>query len=77
MQPEIVVGILSLIGTLFGTIGGILASSKLTIYRIDKLEEQVSKHNDLIDRMYKCEDRLNIVEHDISDLKSDMRDDSK
>lgn len=77
MQPEIVVGILSLVGTLFGTIGGILASSKLTIYRIDKLEEQVNKHNDLIDRMYKCEDRLNIVEHDISDLKSDMRDDSK
>ena len=61
-QPEIVVGILSLIGTLFGTIGGIMASSKLTIYRIDRLEEQVSKHNDLIDRMYKCEDRISIVE---------------
>lgn len=73
MQPEIVVGILSLVGTLFGTIGGILASNKLTIYRIGQLEEKVNKHNNLIERMYKCEDRLNIVEHDIQDIKDDVK----
>ncbi len=73
MQPEIVVGILSLVGTLIGTIGGILASNKLTIYRIGQLEEKVSKHNSLIERMYACEDRLNIVEHDIQDIKDDVK----
>lgn len=73
MQPEIVVGILSLVGTLIGTIGGILASNKLTIYRIGQLEEKVNKHNSLIERMYKCEDRLNIVEHDIADIKDDVK----
>lgn len=73
MQPEIVVGALSLCGTLIGTIGGILASNKLTIYRIGQLEEKVNKHNSLIERMYKCEDRLNIVEHDIADIKDDVK----
>lgn len=54
-----------------------MATNKLTVYRIGELEKKVDKHNNLIERMYKAEDRLNIVEHDISDLKSDMRDDSK
>ena len=77
MQPEIAVGLLSLCGTLIGSVGGIMATNKLTVYRIGELEKKVDKHNNLIERMYKAEDRLNIVEHDISDLKSDMRDDSK
>lgn len=74
MSSEIVVGVLSLLGTLAGTLGGIMASNKLTLYRIGQLEEKVNKHNNLIERMYKCEDRLNIVEHDISDIKADMDD---
>lgn len=74
MTSEIVVGVLSLLGTLAGTLGGIMASNKLTLYRIGQLEEKVNKHNNLIERMYKCEDRLNIVEHDISDIKQDMDD---
>ncbi len=77
MQPEIVVGLLSLCGTLIGSVGGIMATNKLTVYRIGELEKKVDKHNNLIERMYKAEDRLNIVEHDVADLKSDMRDDSK
>ena len=39
MQPEIIVGILSCLGTLIGTLGGIVASSKLTNYKIDELKE--------------------------------------
>lgn len=69
MQGEIMVGILSACGTLVGSVGGILTSNKLTGYRIEQLEKKVEKHNNLIERMYKCEDRLNIIEHDISELK--------
>ena len=65
MSDTIIVGILSLIGTLVGTIGGILASNKLTTYRIAQLEEKVSKHNNLIDRMYKIENRVSIIEDDL------------
>jgi len=39
--------------------------------QINELSERVNKHNNLIERMYKCEDRLNIVEHDIQDMRDD------
>ena len=40
MATEIWVAILSLVGTLVGTLGGILVTNKLTTYRIEKLEEK-------------------------------------
>lgn len=50
MQPEVIVGILSLIGTLCGSLFGILAANKLTLYRIEQLEHKVDKHNHIIER---------------------------
>lgn len=41
--------------------------------QINELSERVNKHNNLIERMYKCEDRLNIIEHDIKDIKDDIK----
>lgn len=40
MSDTIIVAILSLIGTLAGTFGGILVSNKLTNYRIAQLEKK-------------------------------------
>ena len=65
MESQIIIGVLSLCGTLIGTIGGIMASNKLTNYKIDKLQEQVNKHNNLIDRMYKVESRVTLLEDEI------------
>lgn len=65
MKSEVVVALLSLVGTFIGTIGGILASQKLTSYRISKLEEKVDKHNNLIDRMYKIETRVTLIEDEM------------
>ena len=65
MNSEIMIGVLSLCGTLIGTFGGILASNKLTNYRIQQLEEKVNKHNNLIDRMYKIENRVSLIEDEM------------
>ena len=43
--------IFSLLGSAIGCVSGILASQKLTGYRISRLEEQVAKHNNLVERM--------------------------
>ena len=67
MDSTVIVGILSLIGTLVGTLSGIFINNKLTIYRIDKLEEKVSKHNNLIDRMYKVESRVTLLEEEVKE----------
>lgn len=69
MNDTVIVGILSLIGTLAGTFGGIITANKLITYRIERLEEKVNKHNNLVERTYKLEGRMNEAEHDIKDLK--------
>ena len=51
MAPEIMVAILSLAGTILGSLLGVLASNKLTVYRISELEKKVDKHNNLVERM--------------------------
>lgn len=65
MTETVIVAIISLTGTLFGTLGGIVASGKLTGYCIDRLEEQVKKHNNVIERMFKLEERTAVVEEQV------------
>lgn len=73
MSETILVSLISLVGTLGGTFGGIVVSSKLANYRIGQLEEQVKKHNNLIERTYKLEGRMTEVEHDIRDMKGEKK----
>jgi hypothetical protein len=72
----VIVGALSLAGTIVGTFGGIRASAKLTGYRIEQLEKKVDKHNCLVERTYKLEERCELFEerfkvsnHRIEDLE--------
>lgn len=76
MQSEIIVGLLSLAGTLIGSIAGIIASNKLTLYRIEQLEKKVDKHNNLIERTFKLEEnqaiiseQIKVANHRIADLE--------
>ena len=61
----VIVGVLSLAGTVLGTWGGIRSSAKLTCYRIEQLEIKVGKHNCLVERMYKVEERCSGIEKDV------------
>ena len=69
MIETIIVAILSLVGTLIGSLSGILAANKLTNYRIEQLEKRVEKHNNVIERVYKLEKQVAIDEEDIEHLK--------
>lgn len=62
LQVEIWVALITFGGTAVGSLGGILAASKLTNYRIECLEKKVDKHNSLIDRMYRVESRVESLE---------------
>lgn len=69
MSEVIIVAILSLIGTLAGSLTGILTANKLTNYRIEQLEKKVEKHNNVIERVYKLEKEEAIIQEEISQLK--------
>ena len=51
MSSTIIIAILSLCGTCFGSIAGIMTANKLTSYRIGELEKKVDKHNNVIERV--------------------------
>lgn len=69
MDQSVIVGLLSLAGTLVGTFGGILTGSRLTSYRLAQLEEKVGKHNNLIERTYKIEEALALHEQKLNVLE--------
>lgn len=71
MSETIVVSIISLVGTLGGSLGGILVANKLTNYRVEQLEKKVEKHNSIVERTFKLEGRMQEAEHDIRDLKNE------
>jgi uncharacterized protein Yka (UPF0111/DUF47 family) len=69
MSETVIVTIISFTGTLLGTLGGIVASAKLTLYRIEQLEKKVEKHNNLIERVYKIEERTTVAEEKIQTVE--------
>lgn len=69
MTDTVIVGILSLVGTLLGTFGGIVTSAKLTSYRIEQLEKKVEKHNNFAERIPVLEEKIKVDGHRIEDLE--------
>ena len=65
MTTEIVVSIITLIGTLITVWSG----NKLTEWRIKQLEDKVNKHNNLIERTFIIEGRLSTDEEIIKEAE--------
>ena len=59
MEPTIIVALISLFGTLVGSVSGVLVSNKLSTYRIEQLENKLDKYANNVDEM---RERLVIVE---------------
>lgn len=53
---------LSLVGTLVGAYLANRKSTALIAYRLEGLEEKVNKHNNLVERTYKLEQRMEVIE---------------
>ena len=69
MSTEIVVAILSLLGTALGTGGGLIASARLTNYKIGQLEKKVDKHNNFAERMPIVEEQIKGIHRRLDDLE--------
>lgn len=75
-MTEIIIGILSLIGTLVGAYFANRRSAALIAYRLQELEKKVNHHNQVIERTYKLEEqnalleeRVKVINHRIEDLE--------
>ena len=66
MKTEIIVAIISglcvAIPSIIANVSAKKRSNDLVLYRIKKKKKKVHEHNQLIDRMYKVENRVTILE---------------
>ena len=51
MSDEIIVAILAFLGTVGGSVAGIMASNRLTNHRLERLERKVDLHNNAVQRL--------------------------
>lgn len=82
MSENILVAVIGLLGSGLGSLIGVIASSRLTQYRLEQLEKKVDKHNSVIERTFALEEREAIIEekikvanHRIDDLEEHHRHD--
>lgn len=59
---SVISGLCVAIPSIIATVAANRKDNALVKYRIDKLDEKVNKHNNLIERMYKIEERVAILE---------------
>lgn len=78
IPTDIIVALIGLAGSAFGAFIGVMASAKLTNYRIEQLEKKVDKHNTVIERTYKLEEtqaviqeQIKVANHRIGDLEKE------
>ena len=80
MTEGIWVALIGLLGSGLGSLAGMLASQKLTQYRIQELEKKVQAHNNLVTRTYQLEqeqavlqEKVDVANHRISDLERSQK----
>ena len=59
--------VFSFLGSAIGCVAGILASQKLTNYRLEQLEQKVNKHNNLVERMTVNELKIRMMEEKLEE----------
>ena len=62
---SIISGLCVAIPSIIATISTNKKNNDLVIFRINELDKRVHEHNNLIDRMYKIENRVALLEDDI------------
>ena len=72
ITDNIIVAVIAMLGTCAGSFGVILTASKLTNFRLEKLEEKVDKHNNFAERIPVAEEKLKVLGHRIEDLEREM-----
>ncbi len=74
MNSTIIVALISLIGTLAGSLSGVLVSSKLTNYRIEQLEKKVDKHNNFAEKIPILTAKIDMMNERIEELEHERKD---
>lgn len=70
MDTEVIVSLITLCGSALGTFAGIAVNSKLTNFRLEQLEKKVNKHNNVIERTGKLEERVGAIDYRLKEIEN-------
>lgn len=70
MSEAVIVAVLALVGNVVVSWLSNQKTTALITYRIDQLEAKVNKHNNVIERTYELEKHMELVEHQLDEIKS-------
>lgn len=59
---DVIIAIISAAASLIGTVITVVISGSVTQYRIKQLEQKVEKHNNVLERTYKLESKVETLE---------------
>lgn len=68
MSEAIIVALIGFLGAILGSALGVLASAKLTNYRLEQLEKKVNLHNNVVERVFLLEKQEALLEQHVADL---------
>ena len=76
MSENIIIALIAFVGTLAGSYLAQRKTTALVVYRLEQLENKVDKHNSVIERMYKVEqnvclmdEKIKVANHRLDDLE--------
>ena len=72
MDSTIIVALIMAAATIIAQIAIAFRSNNVILYRLDKVEEKQDKHNNLIERMTKCEESTKSAHHRIDELREEI-----
>lgn len=71
MNDVVLVALIGFAGTVIGSFLGVVASAKLTNYRIEQLEKKVDMHNNFARRIPVLEEQIKEANHRIENLEQE------
>jgi hypothetical protein len=69
IATAVISGLCVAVPSVIATVTANKKSSAITDFKIEELTKKVNQHNNLIDRMYKAESRITVLEDEIRDRK--------
>ena len=60
-MTELIICIVSLLGTLSGSYFASRKNTVLVVYRLEQLENKVNKHNNIIERTFELEKEMYVI----------------
>ncbi len=69
MDNTVIIALISLLGTLAGSLSGIVISSKLTNYRLEQLEKKVDKQHNSVSEIPVIKEQIKILNHRVDEIE--------